>query len=83
MTILITLQTIKNGLFKVKIKHENGAIDYKELSDQELFDFLQACEFFCETRNTDYRFIIPESIKKMTNKWLEKLEKPNNNSCDA
>jgi hypothetical protein len=83
MTILITLKTIEKDLFKIKIKHESGVIDYKELNDKELFEFLQACEFFCETRNTDYRFIIPESIKKLTNQWLENLEKNDTKKSDA
>lgn len=83
MTMIVTLKSIKNGYFKVHIKRPFDDSYYKEFTAESLHEYLQAIDFYCETKGYQYKFIVPDAIKKMVGHWLENLEKQNNKSSDA
>jgi hypothetical protein len=78
MVMLITLQTIQNGFFKCKIKPIVGASYHREFTAEALHEYLMGIDFYCETKGYQYKFIVPDAIKKMAGHWLESLATTNN-----
>ena len=71
--MIITLKSIEKGVFNVKTRQATGEINYRQFSVQELYNYVQSCECFCECNGYTLHWIIPDPIKKVCGKWLETL----------
>lgn len=80
MTIIVTLKSIENGFLKVHIKRPFADSYYREFTAEALHEYLQAVDFYCEAKNYQFRFIVPDAIKKVATSCLEAWAKTNNKS---
>lgn len=80
MTIIVTIKSIQNGFFKVHIKRPFADSHYREFTAEVLYEYLQAVDFYCETKGYQYKFIVPDAIKKVATSFLEAWAKTNNKS---
>jgi hypothetical protein len=74
--MIVTLKTItKEGFFKVQIKPAVGEKYHREFTAAALYEYLQAADFYCESKGYSLHFIVPDAMKKMCGAWLESFTK--------
>ena len=71
---VITLKSVNNGVFKVKILSFEGKTSYREFSVEELQQYIFDAEAYAEYHSLPLpKFVIPEVFKKVVGKWFTSL----------
>ena len=63
--MIVTLESVKNEMYKVKIKPEIGSAYYKEFNKKSLQDYVKEAKSYCE--NKGYEFIFKDLSRKGIN----------------
>jgi hypothetical protein len=62
MTMIVTLENVKDEMCKVKIKPEIGSSYYKEFNKKSLQDYVEKAKSYCEIKG--YEFIYKDLSRK-------------------
>ena len=66
--LIITLVSMNQGLYKLKIKPVTGETYYKDVEAEKLYDFLMYMDYYCDVKGYTFHWIIPETIRHMVKK---------------
>ena len=81
--MIVTLKSIKKGMYSLQILNEKGKVEYKDIEPKNLYDFLLACEFYDDVNGNKFTFLMDAKIKNLVGTWLENLAKHYNKNSDA
>ncbi|MCM3116845.1 hypothetical protein M3610_16325 [Neobacillus sp. MER 74] len=73
MNMIVTLKRINNGFFKVEIKPAIGEKYFREFTAEALQQYILDAEAFCEWKNYNFLFVVPDAFKKAAARWLGSL----------
>lgn len=74
--MIVTFKTrTKEGFLKVEIKPVIGERYFREFSAEALTQFLLDAESYCEWKGYDFKFIIPNHVRKLCQNMIESLIK--------
>jgi hypothetical protein len=56
MTMIVTLESVKDEMCKVKIKPEIGSSYYKEFNKKSLQDYIEEAKSYCGTKGYEFSY---------------------------